>query len=77
MSFESLLDILRCPACVEEKKNDPGQLDIVAGKWLVCKDCDRKYPVRNRIPVMLIQEGDRYRNTPLELLGELEEKDGR
>ena len=58
---------------MEEKRVDPGQLDVVAGKWFVCRDCDRKYPVRNQIPVMLIQEGDKYRNTLLEQLGELGE----
>ena len=25
--------------------------------WLVCHDCGRKYPIRDDIPVMLIDEG--------------------
>ncbi len=73
LSFESLLDILRCPACVEKKGVDPGQLDFVGAKWFICRDCDRKYPVRNRIPIMLTQEGDKYRNMPLQELVELGE----
>jgi uncharacterized protein YbaR (Trm112 family) len=64
------VDILRCPACVSKQDVDPGRLELVADQWLVCQDCDRKYPVRDRIPVMLIQEGDKYRGTPTEELGQ-------
>lgn len=70
MSFESLLEILRCPACASLPQPDPGKLDLIADKWLVCQDCDRKYPIRDRIPVMLIEEGDKLRHTPIEELGE-------
>ena len=70
MSFksESLLDVLRCPACAGEARPDPGQLDLIADKWFVCRDCGRKYPIRNQIPVMLVQEGDKYRETPVQEL---------
>lgn len=68
MSFESWLDVLRCPACVSKRGIDPGRLDLVAGRWLVCQECDRKYPIRDRVPVMLIQEGDKHRRTPVEKL---------
>ena len=68
LSYEFLLEILRCPACVNQPQPDPGQLDLVVDKWFVCRDCDRKYPVRDRIPVMLIEEGDKYRNVPIEEL---------
>jgi len=37
--------------------------------WLVCRDCQRKYPIRDDIPVMLIEEGDKYVNVPVEELG--------
>ena len=70
MSYESWLEILRCPACASDPQPDPGQLDLVAERWLVCQDCGRKYPIRDRIPVMLIEEGDKYRATPVEELGE-------
>ena len=71
---QDLLDILRCPACVsgptrDTSKEDPGQLDFVRQQWLVCKDCGRKYPVRDDIPVMLIEEGDKQRATPADQLG--------
>jgi uncharacterized protein len=69
-------DILRCPACVTDparraKEEDPGRLQLVNETWLVCQspDCGRKYPVREDIPVMLISEGDKYRDTPVEELG--------
>ena len=67
-----LLDILRCPYCVsgETRKPgpDPGRLELVQnGKWLVCTEsgCGRKYPIREEIPVMLIEEGDKWIDTPI------------
>ncbi|MBC7250463.1 MAG: Trm112 family protein [Anaerolineae bacterium] len=68
MVSQDLLDILRCPACV---RNGPeaGLLDLVKETWLVCRDCQRKYPIRDDIPVMLIEEGDKYVNVPVEELG--------
>ena len=58
MVSKDLLEILRCPACVRERD---GLLDHVAESWLVCQDCGRKYPIRDDIPVMLIEEGDKWR----------------
>ena len=57
MVNKDLLEILRCPACVRERE---GLLDYVKETWLVCRDCGRKYPVREDIPVMLIDEGDKW-----------------
>ena len=68
MERKALLGILRCPACVGHTGADPGQLDLIAELWLVCRDCGRKYPVRDRIPVMLISEGDKHQHTPIEEL---------
>jgi len=68
VAWESILDILRCPACAAQSQPDPGKLALIADKWLVCQDCGRKYPIHNRIPVMLIEEGDKYRNIPVEEL---------
>ncbi len=65
---QDLLEILRCPYCVsgETRKagEDPGQLKLINNMWLVCQevDCDRKYPVKEEIPVMLIDEGDKWAN---------------
>jgi uncharacterized protein len=59
MINQELFEILRCPACVREKD---GLLKIHAGTWLVCQDCGRKYPIVEDIPVMLIEEGDKWVN---------------
>ncbi len=67
MINQELLEILRCPACVRNGPN-AGLLDFIKETWLVCRDCARKYPIRDDIPVMLIEEGDKYVNTPVEQL---------
>jgi len=59
MISQDLLEILRCPACVREKD---GLLTLVKDSWLICQDCDRKYPILDDIPVMLIDEGDKWLN---------------
>jgi uncharacterized protein YbaR (Trm112 family) len=75
MVSQELLEILRCPACVSgptrREGPDPGRLLLVKDTWLVCqeKDCNRKYPIKNDIPIMLIEEGDKYKSTPVEQLG--------
>lgn len=61
MISPDLLEILRCPHCVREK---PGLLKLEKDTWLVCQDCDRKYPIRDDIPVMLIEEGSKWIQTP-------------
>jgi len=69
-----LLEILRCPYCVSgdtrrTDKEDPGRLDLLReDSWLVCQDCERKYPIRQDIPVMLIEEGDKWITTAVESL---------
>jgi uncharacterized protein len=65
MVSSELLEILRCPVCVQDKE---GLLDLVKETWLVCRDCGRKYPITEDIPVMLIDEGDKWINTPVDQL---------
>ena len=48
MIDKELLDILACPACKADVK-------LVDNK-IVCIKCGKKYPVRDGIPVMLIDE---------------------
>ena len=50
MIDKELLDILACPACkadVELKENK-----------IVCKSCGKKYPIKDGIPIMLIDKAD-------------------
>lgn len=60
MVNQDLLDLLRCPVCVKE---DKGQLTVHQNSWLICGDCQRKYPIWDDIPVMLIDEGDKWQET--------------
>lgn len=62
MVSEELLEILRCPACVQQSE---GMLELTHDTWLVCQEegCDRKYPIRDDIPVMLVDEGDKWVQT--------------
>jgi hypothetical protein len=65
MVSTELLEILRCPNCVREKD---GLLTLYKDSWLVCQDCGRKYPIVDDIPVMLIEEGDKWVGTKQEAL---------
>jgi uncharacterized protein YbaR (Trm112 family) len=61
-----LLEILRCPVGVKMKgqNDDPGRLRLVHDCWLVCDESGMKYPIRQGIPIMLIEEGEKWRNIP-------------
>ena len=66
-----LFEILRCPLAVQEKEKygeDPGRLRLVKNTWLVCDDSGYKYPIRDGIPVMLIEEGQKWADVPDEAL---------
>jgi len=45
-----LLEILACPACKTEV--------TLQGERLVCARCGRRYPIRDGIPVMLVEEAE-------------------
>ena len=64
-----LLEILRDPAAVQEPEkfgDDPGRLELVNNAWLVSSDTGYKYPIKDGIPIMLIEEGERWKDTPIE-----------
>ena len=63
-----LLEILRCPVAVQSDQygEDPGRLELVHDCWLVCADTNMKYPIRDGIPVMLIDEGKKWQNTAVD-----------
>ena len=50
MIDKELLEILACPACKAEV-----QLD---GEQIVCLGCGRRYPIRDGIPIMLVDEAE-------------------
>jgi uncharacterized protein YbaR (Trm112 family) len=47
---QDLLEILACPACKAKVELQPD------GSGLKCVQCKRVYPIRDDIPVMLIEE---------------------
>jgi len=47
---EKLLEILACPACKADVKLQDGKI--------VCTGCARRYPIKDDIPVMLIDEAE-------------------
>ena len=65
-----LLEILRCPKAVQsdEYGDDPGKLRLIKNAWLVSDDSGLKYPIRDGIPVMLIEEGEKWKDVPEEEL---------
>lgn len=65
MIRQELMDILRCPACAKAGK---GKLHLYKDCWLICEDCQRKYPVIEEIPVMLIDEGSKWISSDPETL---------
>ncbi len=60
-----LLAILRCPVAVQQadEGEDKGKLQLHAECWLVCEDSGLKYPIKDGIPVMLVEEGERWKDT--------------
>ena len=61
-----MLDLLRCPAAVKLNKqpgDDFGKLELYKDSWLISKDSGNKYPIKNGIPIMLIEEGDKWVGT--------------
>lgn len=51
----ALLDILACPACLASLRADE------AAEELVCTGCGLAYPVRDDIPVLLVDEARQTR----------------
>ncbi|MFC1670633.1 Trm112 family protein [Spirochaetota bacterium] len=47
-----LLEILACPACKGDVEYD------VKNSKILCTDCKRIYPVKDGIPIMLVDEAE-------------------
>ena len=55
-----LLEILACPKCKQA-------VEFVAeGDYIFCPDCQLRYLIRDDIPVMLIDEGNKWQVTDKE-----------
>lgn len=50
MINKELLDILACPVCKEGV--------VLESEKIVCPKCRRRYPIKDDIPVMLIDEAE-------------------
>lgn len=50
MIDSELLDILACPLCKADVK--------LEGEKIVCTKCGRRYPIRDGIPIMLVEEAE-------------------
>ena len=47
---QDLLDVIACPKC-------KGDLELSSLEdWFICHTCNLKYPIRDEIPIMLIEE---------------------
>jgi len=59
----TFLEFFRCPEAVHDKtRDDPGRLRLAHGCWLVCDESGLKYPVIDGIPILLIEEGQKWRS---------------
>ena len=50
MIDQDLIDVLVCPAC-------KGDVELRDDK-IVCLGCSRKYPIKDDIPIMLVDEAE-------------------
>ncbi|MDN3512851.1 MAG: Trm112 family protein [Candidatus Brocadia sp.] len=50
MIMKELVDILACPLCKTDVR--------LEGDRIVCVKCGRRYPIRDDIPIMLIDEAE-------------------
>jgi uncharacterized protein YbaR (Trm112 family) len=51
MIDQELLSLLACPAC-------KGDVELKENK-IVCKQCHRKYPIRDGIPILIVEEAEK------------------
>ena len=51
MVDQELLSILACPICKKGVRQE--------GEKIICDKCGRKYPIRDDIPIMLVEEAER------------------
>ena len=49
---QELLNILACPACKKEVK--------LESDFIVCSSCRKRYPIKDGIPIMLVEEAQSF-----------------
>ena len=54
MLSKELLDILACPQCKGELEYD------TENKKLICHTCRLKYSIKEEIPIMLIEQAEKF-----------------
>lgn len=54
MINQELLDILACPKCKKDLEYDE------ENQKLICDECRLKYRIEDDIPIMLIDEADKF-----------------
>ena len=50
MVNKELLEIIACPECKKDV--------ILEGGKIVCTGCGRQYPIKNNIPIMMVEEAE-------------------
>lgn len=45
-----LLELLACPGCRGKVRQE--------GEWILCDGCCKRYPIRENIPVMLLDQAE-------------------
>lgn len=58
---KEFLEMIRCPHCMQNQtKEGQGKFEFYQETWLICDDCGRKYPIIDDIPVLLLDEAEKW-----------------
>jgi len=49
---KELLKILACPVC-------KSAVEVFENEFIKCVSCSRKYPIKENIPIMLVEESEK------------------
>lgn len=61
MVKKELLEMIRCPHCMQNEPHEgQGKLSLYKDYWLICADCERKYPIIEDIPVLMLDEAEKW-----------------
>lgn len=66
MLHQELLNILACPKCKGEIQKPDGSADLIdlvydkENNYLICNHCRLKYRIEDDIPIMLIDEAEKF-----------------